>query len=58
MFVLDKDRKLAYVGAVDDSMAAGKVKSHFLHDAIDALLAGEKPPKEVTKQFGCSIKYE
>jgi peroxiredoxin len=58
VFVLDKDRKLVYVGAVDDSMAADEVKSHSLRDAIDALLAGEKPPKEVTKQFGCGIKYE
>ena len=27
-------------------------------DQIDALLAGKKPPEAVTKQFGCTIKYE
>ena len=58
VFVLDKDRKIAYVGAVDDNMQPGKVKSPHLRNALDALLAGKKPPQEVTKQFGCGIKYE
>lgn len=58
VFVLDKARKIAYMGAIDDNMNAASVKSHFLRDALDALLADKKPPKAVTKQFGCSIKYE
>jgi peroxiredoxin len=58
VFVLDKDRKLAYMGAVDDNQQVKRVKTHYLRDALDALLAGKKPPKEVTQQFGCSIKYE
>lgn len=58
VFVLDKDRKIAYMGAVDDNMQAGKVKTSYLRDALEALLRGEKPSQEVTKQFGCSIKYE
>jgi peroxiredoxin len=58
IFLLDKDRKIVYTGAVDDNMEAGKVKKHYLHDAIEALLAGKKPPESETKQFGCTIKYE
>jgi peroxiredoxin len=58
VFVLDKDRKIAYVGAVDDNLNVGSVKTHFLRDALDALLAGKAPPKAVTQQFGCGIKYE
>jgi len=58
VFVLDKDRKIAYVGAVDDNMEPDKVKSPHLRNALDALLAGKRPPQEVTKQFGCGIKYE
>jgi peroxiredoxin len=58
VFVLDKDRKIAYMGAVDDSQNADKVKTHFLRDALDALLEGKTPAKTVTQQFGCSIKYE
>lgn len=57
VFVLDKSRKIAYMGAIDDSRAAGRVKTSYLRNALDAVLAGEKPAKAATKQFGCSIKY-
>ena len=58
VFVLDKNRKIAYVGAVDDRQEADKVKTHYLRDALDALLAGKAPPQAVTQQFGCGISYE
>lgn len=58
VFVLDADRRIAYLGAVDDNMAVDKVEKPHLRNALDALLDGKKPPKEVTQQFGCSIKYE
>ena len=58
VFVLDKDRNVAYAGAVDDSMAPDKVKQHFLRDALDAILDGKQPEKAVTKQFGCGIKWD
>jgi len=58
VFVLDKDRKIAYMGAIDDNQAAAKVKKQYLRDALDAILTGKKPAKAVTKQFGCSIKYD
>ena len=58
VFALDKDRKIAYMGAIDDSKDEKKVTEHCLRDALDALLAGKEPPKPVTKQFGCTVKYE
>lgn len=58
VFVLDKNRRIAYMGAVDDNMKADKVQKHYLRDAVDALLAGKTPPETVIKQIGCSIKYE
>ncbi len=58
VFVLDKDRKVAYMGAIDDSMNADKVKEPFLRNALNALLQDKEPPKTVTKQFGCGIKWE
>jgi peroxiredoxin len=58
VFVLDQNRKLAYMGAVDDNMKPGEVKKHYLRDALDSLLAGKQPAETVTKQFGCTIKYE
>jgi peroxiredoxin len=58
VFLLDQDRRIAYIGSVDDNLDAEKVKEHTLRDALDALLDGRRPPKTETKAFGCSIKYE
>ncbi len=58
IFLLDKNRKIAYVGAIDDNLNPRKVKTHYLADALDSLLAGKKPPQETTKAFGCGIHYE
>ncbi len=58
VFVLDQDRNIAYMGSVDDSQKPDRIQKHYLRDALDALLAGNAPPEAVTRQFGCSIKYE
>jgi peroxiredoxin len=57
VFIFDKERKLRYVGRVDDSEKLDRVKSHDAHNAIDALLAGKQVPIEKTRTFGCSIKW-
>jgi peroxiredoxin len=57
-FVLDKDRKLAYVGAIDDNMHADKVEKRHIRAALDALLDGKKPDTPVTQPVGCKIRYE
>ena len=47
-FVLDKDRKIAYIGAMDDSPNKEEaVKVKYLRNAVDAVLKGESP--EVTE---------
>jgi peroxiredoxin len=56
-FVLDKDRKIAYLGAMDDTSAAANVKARFLEEALDALLKGEKPAKGETLARGCLIRW-
>jgi peroxiredoxin len=58
VFLLDAKRKVVYMGAIDDSQKAAKVKKHYLRDAVDAVLAGRTPAPAKTKQFGCGIKYE
>jgi peroxiredoxin len=58
VFVLDGQRKIAYVGAIDDNQKVDSVKTHYLRAALDALLEGKTPPQATTKAFGCSIKYE
>ncbi len=58
LFVLDKDRKIAYMGAFDDSMNPAEVEKHYVRDAVDALLAGKKPEVKESLQFGCGIEYK
>jgi peroxiredoxin len=57
VFLLDKDRKIAYMGSIDDNQNAEKVSKNFLRDAIDAVLSGKAPETTETRQFGCGIKY-
>jgi thiol-disulfide isomerase/thioredoxin len=56
-FVFDQDRKLRYVGRIDDSERPQFVRTHDLRDALDALLAGKEVAVKQTKVFGCSIKW-
>jgi peroxiredoxin len=56
-FVFDADRRLRYVGAIDDSERIAKVTKHYVRDAIDALLAGKEPAVASTKALGCSTKW-
>jgi thiol-disulfide isomerase/thioredoxin len=57
VFVFGKERRLRYVGRVDDSEKPGKVTSSDARNAIEALLAGRPVPVKKTKTFGCSIKW-
>lgn len=56
-FVFDKDRKVVYMGAMDDSMSPGEVKTHYLEDAVKAVLHGETAPKAETRPLGCGVQY-
>ncbi len=56
-FVFDQDRRLRYVGRIDDSEREAFVKTQDLRLAIDAVLAGKTPEVSQTKAFGCSIKW-
>jgi peroxiredoxin len=59
VFVLNKDRKVAYMGAWDDSWEnADKVEKHYARDAVDAVLAGRAPEITETQQVGCGISYQ
>ena len=56
-FLFDKDGKLVYHGAIDDSQDASAVKAHFLQDAITASTAGQPVANKETKFVGCGIKF-
>ncbi len=58
-FVIDKERTIRYMGAMDDSAHnESKVTKHYLRDAVDALLAGKTPAVEETRADGCGVKYK
>jgi peroxiredoxin len=57
-FVLDKDRKIAYMGGMDDSSLADMVKKNFLEPAVEAVLAGKTPDTAEEPAIGCRIRYE
>jgi peroxiredoxin len=56
-FVLDKNRRVAYMGGMDDSSDPKRVKTRYLEPAIQAVLAGEKPETAETVARGCRIRY-
>ena len=57
VFLLDADRVVRYIGAIDDNARdASAVKVKYVENAIAALEKGEKPNPETTKAIGCSIK--
>jgi peroxiredoxin len=58
VFLLDAQRKLAYVGPVDDNMDTPKVTKTLLRDATDAVLEGKAPAITEEKPAGCGIQYE
>jgi len=58
-FVLDKERKIRYTGAMDDSpQSESKVTKTYLRDAVDALLKSETVPVLETRAIGCGISYK
>ena len=58
-FVLNKDRKVAYQGAYDDSpMNEAKASKFYVKDAVNALLSGKEVEVKETQQIGCGISYD
>lgn len=56
-FLFDGDRKLRYVGRIDDAERESLMKTQDLRAALDAVLAGKAPEVAQTKAFGCSVKW-
>lgn len=58
VFVLDSNRKVAYMGTIDDNWRnASKVESHYLRAALDAIIAEQPIEIRETKPVGCEIEY-
>ena len=57
IFLLDKDRTVQYIGALDDNAKVPEdVTVKYVENAIAALEKGEKPNPNLTKAIGCPVK--
>lgn len=57
-FVLNRDRKVVYMGAMDDNPAAKKVTRRYVEEAVEAALDGKHPEMKETVPIGCRIRFE
>ncbi len=58
-YVFDAERRLRYTGRMNDNPKDPSLaRTHELEDAVEALLAGRKPPVEVTNPIGCNVKWK
>lgn len=61
-FLLDREGRLVYRGALDDQYGLGYTldapRERYLHDAIDALLEGRTPAVQATWAPGCVLGLE
>lgn len=57
-FVIDRERRIVYMGAFDDDTTAGAVKSRYVDDALAALLAGKAIAVTETPPVGCLIRFD
>ena len=58
VFLFDRDRRLAYHGAIDDSRDEDAVSQQYLRDALDAVLSSEEPAVRETPAVGCTVKWK
>jgi peroxiredoxin len=60
MFIIGKDGKIAYNGAIDDDPSGRKAKAerlNYVGHGLDAEKTGKSPDPAATKPYGCSVKY-
>ncbi len=58
-YVFDAQRRLRYTGRMDNNpKSATLATTHELRDALEAIVAGRKPPIEMTNPIGCNVKWK
>jgi hypothetical protein len=59
--VIDKDGKLVYAGAIDDTPSPDpedvKTAKNYVREALDAVMAGKPVETASTRSYGCGVKY-
>ena len=59
MFIIDKEGKLAYQGAIDNDPDGekGAARVNYVDQALTELLAGKSVSTPETKSYGCGVHY-
>jgi peroxiredoxin len=57
-FVLDKQRRIVYMGAMDDNTTAAEAKHRYVDDALTAVLEGKPVTVKETPPVGCLIRFD
>lgn len=61
MYIIGRDGKLAYSGALDDrptpDPATVKGARNYVAEALEAMLAGKLVQVRATRPYGCAVKY-
>jgi peroxiredoxin len=55
-FILDRDRRIVYMGAIDDNPSAAGVKVRYVEEALTALESGRPVAQPETPPVGCMIR--
>ena len=59
IFLFNEERKLVYHGKIDDNWKEEqKVKTKYLHEALDEMLSGKEISVPETYSIGCTIKWK
>jgi len=62
MVVIDRKRRVAYIGAIDNTpstrLADVKIAKNYLDAALGEIAAGKPVTVAATRAYGCSIKYQ
>lgn len=61
MYIINKEGKLVYQGAIDDRADTDKdsipAAKNYVASALAEIMAGKKVTAHTTKAYGCSVKY-
>ncbi|MEO1527494.1 MAG: thioredoxin family protein [Planctomycetota bacterium] len=57
-FVLDAQRRIRYMGSLDDSPDGRDVAKTYVSDAVESVLAGDEITIRETVPVGCRIRFE
>ena len=55
--VLDEQRKVVYLGALDDDPDGKNIERRYVEEAVRAILDGHAPEITETPPIGCAVKY-